>query len=514
MPSEVPDFSTPRALHPASIVLGIPVRQLVQGLIFPAVVGASAAPSLRVVVVIVVVLLVVTGIARVLAWQRFRYSFDGAVLRVDEGVLSRNHRALDVERIQQVEVDRSLLGRVLGLATLRVETAGGSTTESEVELRVLTEREADALRTAVRSSKAARQRTGAGAEEGADVEDPATAPPEVDREVVRVGVPRVILGSVTGSRLLVLPAVLAAALQFLGDAVELGGAELDPETLARRAAALGIVTVVALLIPASLVVASAAGVLRDFGWTMRRRGDDLHVSRGLLSTRESVVPLARLQLVEVQRNWIRRALGFAVIRVHSAGSGGEDSRVTIPLVRSDEVDRLVSELFPGVGGVPALWGHPTTARRRAVFRWVRAALVAALPLWFFPGLAGELRALGVAMVLIAAVLGLVEYHQLAHGRTERVLASRSGALAVTTGLAPLVKVQGVTQRASWFQRRLGLATLTAHVAGPGGDLTVLDLGAMRATELRHALVAAAADPIVPRELRGAPEAGMVTAPDA
>ena len=493
-------------------MLGIPLRQLVQGLVFPALVGASAGPGLRFVVAIVGLLLVVTLVGRVLAWQRFRFSFDGEVLRVDEGVLSRNHRALDVARIQQVEVDRSLAARVLGLATLRVETAGSSS-DPEVELKVVREAEANALRAAVRASKAALAPGGRGADGVAGDPREVTADAPDDHEVVRVGLKRILLASVTGSRLLVLPAVLAATLQFVGDATELGGGELDPEAVVRRLVALGVVAIVALLIPASLAVASVAGVLRDFGWTMRRVGDDLHVSRGLLSTRESVVPLARVQLVEVERNWIRRALGFAVIKVHSAGGGGDDSRVTIPLVRSGEVDRLVSELLPGVGGVPTLRDHPRNARRRAVFRWVRAAVVPAAALLLVPGLTGALRLLGAVLPLVAAGLGLVEYSQLAHGRTDRVLASRSGALAVTTGLAPLVKLQGVTQRASWFQRRLGLATLTAHVAGPGGDLTVLDVGARRGDELRRELTVAAADPVVPDELRGAPDTGLVVAPD-
>jgi putative membrane protein len=479
-------------------VLGIPLRQVVQGIIFPAVIGASAGPGLRFAVVIVVVLLAVTAVSRVLLWQRFRYSFDGEVLRVDSGLLSRNHRALDVARIQQVEIDRSLVQRLVGLATLRVETAGGSG-ESEVELRVIPEADATRLRAVVRASKAAILGAGrpadptvdqAGADSHADAEQ--------GRVVVRVGLGRIVLAAISGSRLLVLPAVLAASLQFFGEATELGGDALDPEALAQRALALGFVTIVALLIPASFVAATVVGVLRDWGWTMRRVDDDLHVSHGLLSTRASVLPLARVQLVEVQRNWIRRAFGFATIRVHSAGgSGGDDRRVTVPLVRDGEVDALVAELLPGVDGVPPLSRHPRSARRRAVFRWVRAALVPAAALLLIPNLIGELRVLGAALPVVAVVLGLVEYGQLAHGMTDRVLAGRSGALSVTTGLAPLVKVQGVTRSASPFQRRLHLASLTAHVAGPGGDLGILDLGDDDAGELHTALVVAAADPYVP-----------------
>jgi putative membrane protein len=147
--------------------------------------------------------------------------------------------------------------------------------------------------------------------------------------------------------------------------------------------------------------------------------------------------------------------------------------------------------------VPPLTRHPSPARRRAVFRWVRAALIPAAALLLIPNLIGELRVLGVILPVLAAVLGLVEYGQLAHGTTDRVLAGRSGALSVTTGLAPLVKVQGVTRSASPFQRRLHLASLTAHVAGPGGDLGILDLGDDDARELHAALVTAAADPYVP-----------------
>jgi putative membrane protein len=509
------DFREPRALHPASVVLGIPLRQLLQGILFPAVVGASAGPGIGFTAVLVGVILLLTLLGRVLAWRRFRFSFDGEVLRVDEGVLSRNHRALDVARIQQVEVDRSLLARVFGLAALRVETAGASS-EVEVDLRVMPEADAVALRQAVRASKAAIAGGGpapavddpvTGAAAGRAGGDPAGAvgvtAADTGDHLLHVPPKRIVLAAVTGSRLLVLPAVLAAATQFLGDGGDNG--VLDPETVLRGLLQLGIVVSVLLLIPASLVAATVAGLLRDFDWTLRRVDGDLHVRRGLISTRESVLPLHRVQLVEVQRNWLRRALGFASIRIHSAGGGGDDRRVTVPLLRDGEVEALLRDVLPGVPGVPHLTPHPPAARRRAVFRWTRDSLLLAVPLWAIPNLAGGLRVLGGVVVVVAAVLGVVEYRQLASGRTDRVVASRRGALSVTTGLAPLVKLQAVSTTASWFQRRLGLATVRAHVAGPGGDLTVLDIGRDAGRELHASLAVAAADPVVPDELADAPE---------
>lgn len=528
--SERIDDGQPRKLHPASVVLGVRLRQLLQGAVVPAFAGAAAGPGLQVYGAILAGLLLVGLVVRILAWRRFRFTFDGEVLRVDEGVLRRSHRSLDVARIQQVELDRSLLQRALGLASLRVETAGASS-EPEVELRVLREQEARALRAAVRAGKARASgddTVPADDEVGAD-DDRATghatgtdAEGDRDREgrhILHVRPGRLVLAAVTGSQLLVLPAVLAGALQFLGNGDD---GILDVTVILRGALELGIFVLVALLIPAALLSAIVVGLLRDYDWTMRRVDDDLHVSRGLLSTREAVLPLARVQKVEIKRNGFRRLLGYAAVRIHSAGGSGDDRRVTVPLLHVDDVGGLLPEVLPGVETVPELSRHPRNARRRAVFRWVRDSLWVAVPLALLtflpvdalplPELADHTPLIAAGLLVVAVLFGLLEYGHLAHGTTERVVASRFGAVSITTGLAPLVKVQGVTTRSSWFQRRLGLATVTAHVAGPGGDLDVLDCGREAAGDLHRELVVHAADPVVP-EVLAAADTGVPVGPN-
>jgi putative membrane protein len=511
-------FAAPRHLHPASVVLGINARQLVQAAIFPVV--ATLASGMALVTVGFLLLLAIIGlVVRVLAWQRFRFSFDGEVIRVEEGVLSRNRRTIDVARVQQVEIDRSLVQRSFGLAALRVETAG-SATEVEVDLRVLPEDDAVALRAALRAGKARATGGSAGSAlaEGAD-----TSPP--DRELLRVPILHVMLAAVTGARLLVFPAVVLAAFQFAGelwtsyveDTIELVERGLvNANDLTTRPTWTTVALILAATVVLSVGTAMVVGVLRDANFRLGRQGDDLHVSRGLLSTRESVVPLRRVQLVEVQRNWIRRPLRFATIRIHSAGGSADaDRRVAIPLLRDGEVDTVLGELLPGVPGVPGLTSHPPTALRRSILRWVRPALV---PLVLYAGVqwlapfeppAWTVWVVG-ALPVVAIAAGAIEYRVLAHALTDRVVVARSGALSVTTTLAPLVKVQAATRQSSWFQRRLGLATVVAHVAGPGGDVTVLDAADDASAELFTRLTehAASPTPVGP----AAEELGVATAP--
>ena len=508
-PSGATRWREPRRLHPASVLLGIPLKQVVQAVAFPAIATLGAG---RFVSVLVLGSLAGVGLVfRVLAWQRHAFAFDGEVLRVEEGVLSRSARSLDVARVQQVEIDRGPVQRLLGLAALRVETAGSSS-EVEVELRVIEFDEAVALRDAIREGKARKVSGPSAAVDGAVDAGLAEGPePEV---VLTVPLRDVVVAAVTGARLLFFPAVIAGALQFLGefsgqftdDLIEraedvvVGGSDALPGwagvTLWR-----GIVLGLGVLVLAVLA-AVVVGILQDANFRITRVGDDLHVSRGLLSTRDSVVPLRRVQLVEIRRNWLRRLLGYAAVRIDSVGGSGDgDRRVAVPLLADGAVDTLIAAVLPGVDGVPPLRGHPRTALRRAVVRWVGpwltlAALVAlarwilaawfAVPLWIPVAI--------LALVPVAGLLGVVEYRHLAHALTERVVVARRGALSIRTGLAPVVKVQAATREANLFQRRLGLVTVAAHVAGPGGDLVVLDTGEDDGAALHAALVVHAADP--------------------
>jgi putative membrane protein len=515
--------SEPRALHPATVLLGMPIALIVRSVVLP---GAALFASGFADVLPILVLVLVFAVSRVLAWQRFRFSFDGEVVRVASGVLQRTHRSVDVARVQQVEIDRPLAQRLLGVATLRIETAGADD-EPEVELRVLTEADAVALRDEVLAGRdRARGRagdaalTGSGALAGGAALTGGGAQP-----VLALSAGRVALAAITGAQLLVAPALVVGALQL----TELRLDVLVIDAVARVSAlssalggalVAGVTALVALVV--MVLTTLVAGVVRDGRFHIERVGEDLVIRRGLLGTRESIVPLQRVQVVRVVANPLRRALGMAAVRIHSASAsgGGERRRVVVPLVAQHELTALLTALLPSDVAPPPTARHPRAAVRRAVVRrtipllqlgaalavvlgWlgtarletlvgaavrgvVRATVPAAVPL-------GPLAvALVTVLVVTVLALGVAEGRALAHGIDARLLVVRHGALMRTRSLVPLERLQAVTLRASWFQRRLGLASLVAHVAGPGGDVWVLDAAHDDARSLRIALAAAAA----------------------
>ena len=415
-------------------------------------------------------------------WLRRTYSLEGGALRLEEGVLARRLRAVPFDRIQQVDLVRKPLHRLLGVATLRVETAGGGSA-AEVDLDVVTLAEAQALRTSLLRAK-----TGAGPAAGQAVPGPGAATAE--RVLLRLSIGEVMLAGVTGTRaaaVLVVLGPLSQAADWFPDLSDWLFRRLNPEAVAPSTPPAFLAAAV-LGVAVWLGLAAASSIVTDYGFTLARVRDDLIVRRGLLERREAVLPLARLQVVRVEESLLRRALGLASIRIQSAGrSGGADqtaSRLAIPVLQRAQVNRVLGELLAGAAPVPRLLQPPPAARRRAVTRSVvlttLLAAAVALALW-------RLTRLGVLVVPLtvplAVAFGLAAYRSLGHARRDGFLYARIGVPIRVTTVVPVAKAQSGSVRSSPLQRRAGLATLQVDVAGGGSTPRVVDAAEATAEEL-------------------------------
>ena len=79
--------------------------------------------------------------------------------------------------------------------------------------------------------------------------------------------------------------------------------------------------------------------VRSIGY--RLRDDDLLFRRGIMFTREVAVPYGRMQLVDITRGPVARALGLADLKFVTAAAS---TAVTVPGLPIEEADRLRDEL--------------------------------------------------------------------------------------------------------------------------------------------------------------------------
>jgi putative membrane protein len=461
--------------------------------LWPVALAVLAGRRLWLLVVGAIVLLAFT----ILEWWRYTYALEAGALRVEEGVLARKLRVVPFDRIQQVELVRKPLHRLLGVATLRVETAGGGGA-AEVDLDVVSLGEAEALRSSLLRAKAGAAAAIGGTGEATEAEVGATAaaaPAAPERTLLRLSVGEVMLAGITGTRAAAVLAVLGPLSQATDWFPSLSDwllRRFNPESVAPTTPG-AVVAVAVLAAVVWLGLAAASSVVTDFGFTLARVGGDLVVRRGLLERREAVLPIARLQVVRVEESLLRRVLGLASVRIQSAGrAGGGDqtaSRLAIPVLPRSDVNRVVGELLPAAAPLPRLLAPPPAARRRAVRRGVFEAaplvVVVAVALWL---LSRPVAAVALLIVPLAALGGRAAYRSLGHARRDGFLYARRGVAIRVTTVVPVAKAQSGSVRSSPFQRRAGLATLHVDVAGGGPTPKVLDEAEGTAEELLQAVL--------------------------
>jgi putative membrane protein len=443
-----------RRLHPAAIAVWI--SGLVGGFAVPLVIlvflGGEGGP-----LTFTIVAGSLAVIGSLIRWARFWYRLDGRTLIVRGGLLQRWERTLPPARIQSVDVVQKLTHRLFGVVELRIEVVGGQSTEAP--LVALLPEEAKQLRALLMADVA---------------EEDAHARPEPP--LVRMRPRDLLLAGVTGGRVAVVAAIAGWAFQVLPQDTFVR--TLDRLAGTNRSDLETLLLVIGALLVASVVISLATTVIVYWNFTAERRDDRLIVTRGLLQTRRSVIPVARIQAVRVEENLIRRAFGLAALRVLTAGygKGSGDEQQTSMLVPVAVRARClaVAEAVMGSDGLPGAAVHP--APPRALIR--RVSLAAILGVGAIAvGLAlPEERALVAALPVLPLAVGFefLSWRGLGHAFVGRHVLMRSGALLRRSTLADRANVQHLILRRSPTQRFFGLASVTLAIPKASASLIDVD----------------------------------------
>ncbi|MDP8949554.1 MAG: PH domain-containing protein [Actinomycetota bacterium] len=474
--------SEARHLHPAAMLIDAikTIRRWVSAFVIPGVaLLASRGFSMRTITLILLGALVAAALAALwgfLSWRATTYEVSGGAFHLRQGVLQKNERTIPLEHVQSVDTVQGIIQRFFGIVEVRVETAGGGTSQPDASLPALDRADAEALRREIEGSRREPVEEAAG--------------PAVLR---RLGTRDLLIAGATSGQIGVAFSLIAVVSQLFDDLLSESLAQRLFEALTPRS-----VTAVLLLVGAfgafAWLLAIGGTVLAYAGFTLSRDGDFLYVRRGLLERREATIPLARIQAVRIAEGLLRQPFGLATLRVESAGYG-EDSGVSttlFPVLPRKEAHELLLGAAPEFAVAPTLEHLPTRALRRYVLRATVPVLLLAIAGALVSYFAFDFAAWGFAALLLvfpAALYGWLCYRDAGWAYQGDRLVVRSRLLARTTAIAPRRRLQSRAVVRSPFQRRARLATFRAQVASGGGgaELQVTDLGANAAETLAEGL---------------------------
>ncbi|NAZ82054.1 PH domain-containing protein [Kineococcus sp. R8] len=360
-------------------------------------------------------LALVTAVYSAVAWRRTRYRIDADAVHIEQGVLWRQQRRAQLDRLQAVDLVRPLLGRLFGLAELRLEVAGGA--GSKISLAYLKEEEAQVVRNALLAAAA-----GVRFAEG----EPVVEAPQ--RAVVEVPIPRLLLSTL-----------------------------LSGLTIAVVVVAVGCVVTIVLTGEVAPLAGLAPGVLglaaafwnrfnHGFGFSVAESPDGLRLKHGLLEQRSQTVPPGRVQALRISQPLLWRRVDWWRVHVNVAGYGGEsgeesaDCTVVLPVGTRDELARVLAIVLPDLG-----------TGEESPLDVVSSGLTGrGTDGGFTPAPRASRR------------LDPVSWRRHGFRVTDRAFLARSGRVLRSLDVVPHERTQSLALHQGPLQRRLGLASVALH----------------------------------------------------
>jgi putative membrane protein len=417
-------------------------------------------------------------------------------------------RAVSRDRIRTVDVTARAMHRLLALARVEIGTGRSDREESGgVRLDGLTATQATALRAELlhrpRQAPPADAAAVPGAPAAAVAEEPETELARLDSSWVRFA-PFTLSGLVSIG--VVLGFLLNVANEAHFDPQNSGPARHLADRLGHAPVALTALVVLALAL-AAVVVASTVGYALAF-WDFRltrHPGGTLHVTRGLITTRATTIEERRLAGAEISEPLLLRMVaGARLIAIATGlrvGRGAErGGSLLVPPAPRAEVLRVAADVIAAQEPVTCpLTAHGPRARARrhtrALAGW--ALLVAALAVvhWAISG-PWWLPVAALALLPIAVLLAADRYRSLGHAVTGGRLVAGRGSLIRRRSAVAAEGIIGWNVGRSFFQRRAGLATLTATTAAGEQHYDVEDVEMGEALRIAEELLPGLAAPFL------------------
>jgi len=410
-------------------------------------------------------------------YRRFEYELTADTLDIRSGVVARREREIPYQRVQNVDIRRNAIQRVLGIAAVSFETAGGSQTEAK--LRFVSFDEAKRLQSEIGRHKR-RAAPEEGEEAGAEAELLFSLSP---RELAIVGALSFDL-RLPGAVFVLVSSSTPFLSTFVPDGFGMEVAVLG---------ALGVVVAVALF---SWLVGVAVAVLNYYDFRLSRTRDELQYERGLVRRFDGSIPLEKIQTLTIRDNPLKRVFGYATLFIETAGYApgqgqSRGSEAAVPLARRDRVLALANDIEPF--GEVSFERPPRRVRRRYVARYLIVLGVVTAAAFGLSAASGRPFPWYGPLVLVPAVpvAAHLKWRHRGYWLGPDHVVTRNGVLRRETKVVPYDRVQTVIDTRSPFQRRWRLATVTADTAGSlsivNQDAAAVDVDEERADDLRAEL---------------------------
>ena len=411
------------------------------------------------------IVLVIVALISFLKYQNFTFYIDveNEEFIISEGVFNKTKTTFQLNKIQQVNINQSLIQRVIGVFELEVDTAGS--TNKEVKIKAISHPLALSLKGHLLDNE---NRNLSTTEVAQTKEEVGTASPFINISFISLLKVGMTSNYIKSLALLILFFITATDYinKFTGHDILKDGA--IEKYVNKSAIITSLLMFLLFLFVLVLVINVFRIVVRYFDYKITKQKGSLLLSFGLINSKSTILKSEKVQITTVSSNYFQKKMNISEMKIIQTTSGekeNKDTSIEIPGCSSQEKNEILKLLFhqipqKGMGLLPNY--------RKLVFA---IFMIIVLPLIVFVILANRIQeVMEFAWVspIYVIFVGLILYFGFRNYRlfiSDDFIIKQSGAWDIRDEIIAIEKIQAITTSQLFWHKSADIGYLTLHTAG-------------------------------------------------
>jgi putative membrane protein len=260
---------------------------------------------------------------------------------IQKGVLNKTRITIQLHKIQQVNINQSLIQRLVGVHKLEIDTAGSD--KKEASISAISHELATILKE--RLINHSQLELTENAEKNVEEITPTS--------FIKIGLPSLIKIGFTSNYIKSFALIFLFFTTIVENLQQLNAEVIDEDQVTNYLDTLPIYTsifiVIGFFITLILLVNLVRTILKYFDFTIQKSKQAIILSYGLLSTKNTLLNPNKVQKIKVTQNYFQKKLDVTTIGIHQASSDAEKvkekDQIEVPGCNENERDAILKLLL-------------------------------------------------------------------------------------------------------------------------------------------------------------------------
>jgi putative membrane protein len=412
-------------------------------------------------------IIAVVGIVAYLQYWHFTFYIDedNDEFVINKGVLNKSKIAIQLHKIQQVNINQSFIQRLIGVHALDVDTAGSN--KKEVSIRAISHDLAIALKTKLLSEAKSVSK---------NQETSEFVIPEKEEPFIKISFLSLIKIGITSNYVRSFGLLFAffwtiyENIQNIGrnnDTVDANIEDYINANIAMYSAMLFIIIIFVLI----LVFNLGRTIIKYFDFKIAKQNHSLLLSYGLLNTKSTIIKPEKVQIVALSQNWLQKKMDVLNFKIKQASGSETDSEnkksaIEIPGCNELEKENILKLLF---NEIPEKGAALKPNIRKIIVSVILYIILPMVALFLVAAyIKPELYDYVYVVPLYVVFVGLLLFFGFRNSRlfvAEKFIIRQSGAWDIDREIIEPHKIQAITTSQLFWHKSANIGSVTLHTAG-------------------------------------------------